>query len=98
MPCAGGDSRLQQKIRVNHSVVKRSTNYLRSLDISSCSFPGKIMLSFTCFQKSSMVCWSLAPWFDFFRLWSKMYWFTRHLYFPFCSFGSFSLGRYFFIR
>ena len=56
------------------------------------------MLSFTCFQKSSMVCWSLAPWFDFFRLWSKMYWFTRHLYFPFCSFGSFSLGRYFFIR
>lgn len=55
-----------------HSVVKFSTNSLKSLETSSSCLPANIMLSFTFFQNSSIVsCSSFLPKLDFFRQWSN---------------------------
>lgn len=71
-----------ENFRKGHSVIKLSyTKALRSFEGSSCSLPAKIKLSLTFFQKSSIVpCSSFLLPNDFFL--SKMYWFTRHRYFP----------------
>lgn len=79
-----------------HSVTKLSTNYLRSLEASSSWWFARIKLSFTFFQNSSTVsCCSRLYRLDFFLEWSKIYWFTRHLYFPLCSFSGFSIFSFF---